>query len=252
MAPLGRFVEIGKRDLVQNKSLEMAKFEQSVTFAAVILMTVSDLQSTFFRDLLARVVDCCYWCATPGDRYYDLPHIRVSEDLATHAKAVPVPLRDPFTSIDASYLITGGTGGVGSSIARWMAKEEAKNITLASRRGMGAHGPVQELVKEVNDYGVKVAVCQCDVFKEDGVARLVKQMTMRMLPIRGVIHGAMAVYVSSIAALYYSTLLKIASRTSFSKGATSMIGTKLSSPELKVPGICTTNCLKRTLISSSC
>lgn len=116
---------------------------------------------------------------------------------------------------------------------------------------MRAHGPVRELVKELNDHGVKVAVCQCDVSKEDDITRLVKQMTMRMPPIRRVIHGgAMAVHVSSIAVLYYPTLLKIASRTSSSKGSTSTIGTKLLSPELKVPGICTTNCLKRTSISS--
>ncbi len=52
MAPFGRFVEIGKRDITTNMYLEMAPFERTVTFAAVdvgdlIQHRPKDLQNVF-------------------------------------------------------------------------------------------------------------------------------------------------------------------------------------------------------------
>ena len=41
LAPLGRFIEIGKRDIVQNSNLEMEKFSDSVSFSAVDLGVVN-------------------------------------------------------------------------------------------------------------------------------------------------------------------------------------------------------------------
>lgn len=41
LAPLGRFIEIGKRDIVQNTNLEMEKFSDSVSFSAVDLGVVN-------------------------------------------------------------------------------------------------------------------------------------------------------------------------------------------------------------------
>ena len=56
LAPLGRFVEIGKRDLVMNNRLEMEKFSQSVTYAAVDLGVVASLKPKRFQTLLTAVL----------------------------------------------------------------------------------------------------------------------------------------------------------------------------------------------------
>ena len=57
LAPLGRFVEIGKRDLVLNSNLEMGKFEDAVSFSAVDIGLLAEKKPQVFKELLAKVVD---------------------------------------------------------------------------------------------------------------------------------------------------------------------------------------------------
>ena len=45
---------------------------------------------------------------------------------------------EPLTS-DATYVLIGGTGGLGRSMATWMIGKGAKNIVLLSRSGALAH-----------------------------------------------------------------------------------------------------------------
>lgn len=57
LAPLGRFLEIGKRDFVQNSNLEMNKFLQSVTFAGVDLGVFAQNRPPAFQQMLSEIVD---------------------------------------------------------------------------------------------------------------------------------------------------------------------------------------------------
>ena len=56
LAPLGRFIEIGKRDLVQNSNLEMEKFLDSVSFSGVDLTKVENSKPQLFKRILTDVV----------------------------------------------------------------------------------------------------------------------------------------------------------------------------------------------------
>ena len=56
LAPLGRFVEIGKRDLAQNSNLEMEKFLDSVSFSAIDLGVVETSKPQLFKRILSEVI----------------------------------------------------------------------------------------------------------------------------------------------------------------------------------------------------
>ena len=56
LAPLGRFIEIGKRDLVQNSNLEMEKFLDSVSFSSVDLAVIETSKPPLFKRILTDVV----------------------------------------------------------------------------------------------------------------------------------------------------------------------------------------------------
>lgn len=56
LAPLGRFIEIGKRDLALNNKLEMEKFMESVTFAGVDLGVLAFKKPKVFNVLLKHVL----------------------------------------------------------------------------------------------------------------------------------------------------------------------------------------------------
>ena len=55
LAPLGRFIQIGKRDLMQNSSLEMEKFLDCVSFSTVNLSMIESSKPLLFKRLLTDV-----------------------------------------------------------------------------------------------------------------------------------------------------------------------------------------------------
>ena len=57
LAPLGRFIEVGKRDMVQNNRLEMRKFLTMATFASVDLAVVIQKRPEVFHKTCADVME---------------------------------------------------------------------------------------------------------------------------------------------------------------------------------------------------
>ena len=96
---------------------------------------------------------------------------------------------------DATYIIIGGTGGLGRSISRWMIKKGARNIVLLSRSGSTA-GKVGELIEEAKTQDVHVAVQSCDVYDREQVSKLFAEGICNMPPVKGIIHAAMVLRVS--------------------------------------------------------
>ncbi|RZS32688.1 acyl transferase domain-containing protein [Herbihabitans rhizosphaerae] len=74
-------------------------------------------------------------------------------------------------SPQGTVLVTGGTGGVGSHVARWLADNGAEHLVLTSRRGADAPG-VAELVEELD---TRVTVVACDVADRDAIATLLAE-----------------------------------------------------------------------------
>ena len=89
---------------------------------------------------------------------------------------------------DASYLITGGLGGLGLLTARWMVSRGAKSLVLVGRRRGGERAAHQ--CRELEQLGARLAVYQADVAERDQVARLLSDIEAKLPPLRGVIHAA--------------------------------------------------------------
>ncbi|MFD8981332.1 type I polyketide synthase [Streptomyces sp. NPDC059564] len=88
-----------------------------------------------------------------------------------------------------TVLITGGTGGVGSLVARHLvAQHGVRSLMLASRRGAAAEG-VPELVADLEAAGAAVRVVACDVADRASVADLLADMPRRH-PLTAVVHAA--------------------------------------------------------------
>ncbi|MFE6407032.1 SDR family NAD(P)-dependent oxidoreductase [Streptomyces sp. NPDC057837] len=88
-----------------------------------------------------------------------------------------------------TVLVTGGTGGVGSLVARHLVTAHGvRSLVLASRRGKAADG-VPELVAELEAAGATVGVVACDVADRDAVADLLADLPPRY-PLTAVVHAA--------------------------------------------------------------
>ena len=98
--------------------------------------------------------------------------------------------------VDASYLISGGLGGLGRSIAQWMIHRGAKNLILLSRSGPHTHAIRQMLVDMANQ-GVRVETPRCDVTNISTVKAVIIQCSKTMPPIKGCIQASMVLNVRS-------------------------------------------------------
>ncbi|MFI7671291.1 type I polyketide synthase [Nocardia sp. NPDC049526] len=88
-----------------------------------------------------------------------------------------------------TVLITGGTGGLGTVVARHVVAEHGvRSLLLVSRSGPRAAG-VAELCAELEQLGAQVKVVACDVTDAGAVAGLPAEVPAQ-LPLTGVIHTA--------------------------------------------------------------
>ncbi|MEW2626415.1 SDR family NAD(P)-dependent oxidoreductase, partial [Streptomyces sp. NPDC048106] len=87
-----------------------------------------------------------------------------------------------------TVLITGGTGGVGGQIARWLAGAGAEHLLLLGRRGRDAAG-IGELVAELEQSGAAVTVAACDVADREALGALVAAIPADR-PLTAVVHAA--------------------------------------------------------------
>ncbi|MFJ1709858.1 SDR family NAD(P)-dependent oxidoreductase, partial [Kitasatospora sp. NPDC088346] len=90
-----------------------------------------------------------------------------------------------------TVLITGGTGALGSEVARWLARNGAEHLVLTGRRGADAPGAAG-LREELLAAGVRVTLEACDVADREAVETLVKRLLVADdgLPLRAVVHAA--------------------------------------------------------------
>ncbi|MFF6975954.1 type I polyketide synthase [Streptomyces tsukubensis] len=89
---------------------------------------------------------------------------------------------------EGTVLITGGTGGLGAQIARWLARSGTAHLLLTSRRGPGTPG-AQALLTELRGLGAETTAVACDVADRDALAELLAGIPADR-PLRAVLHAA--------------------------------------------------------------
>ncbi|KAL7922833.1 putative polyketide synthase [Trichoderma austrokoningii] len=209
LAPFGRFIELGKRDITNNTRLEMAKLEYNCTFSSVDLTLVAAQRPKIMERVFTSVMQFLenktirpiepVTSVKIQDVEGALRKLQsgktVGKLVVTHGgycqvKATHPPPRSDILERDATYIIIGGTGGLGRSITRRMVRRGARHIVLLSRGGEKTDD-VNKLMKESLKLGASIYVVPCDVANKRNVVELVKELQDGLPPIRGIIHAAM-------------------------------------------------------------
>jgi acyl transferase domain-containing protein/acyl-CoA synthetase (AMP-forming)/AMP-acid ligase II/acyl carrier protein len=203
LAAYGRFVEIGKTDIYQNKPLGLFPFRNNLSYYALDLERVCRERPELVRTLLFELMDMFQRGALKP-----LPHNIFQIDDAANAfrymarrkniGKVVLSVRDTTAEarsdraiaprVDATYLITGGHGGLGLAVARWLVEKGARHIVLLSRNGASAAGA--QAAADLAAKGATIATIQADVSNQADVARALAEIRETMPPLRGVIHAA--------------------------------------------------------------
>jgi polyketide synthase 12 len=95
---------------------------------------------------------------------------------------------EAWTPPEGTILITGGTGGLGAHVARWLARRGAKHLLLASRRATRAPG-AERLQAELSQLGAQVTIATCDVADRERLAELIEALP-KDRRLGGVVHAA--------------------------------------------------------------
>ena len=92
---------------------------------------------------------------------------------------------------DATYILAGGLGGLGRSLAKLMVSSGAKNLIFLSRSGPGSTA-AQSILQEFVPLGITVEFHGCDIADPESVSRVFASIAQNpSLPsIRGIIQSA--------------------------------------------------------------
>ncbi|WP_052281086.1 type I polyketide synthase [Nocardia vulneris] len=95
----------------------------------------------------------------------------------------------PWSELDGSVLITGGTGGLGALVAEHLVAEHGvRRLILVGRRGAQAAG-APELVARLRESGAEVELAACDVADRAQLAALLARVRAGHR-LRAVVHAA--------------------------------------------------------------
>ncbi|KAI1743099.1 putative polyketide synthase [Xylaria scruposa] len=211
-APLGRFIEIGKKDIMDSGKLNMATFSRSVCFASFDLFELMEtgnsrgrqmwrslLEETFrlFREGVLRPIEPCQAFdiseVVQSFRFFSQParkgKVALNMDNPNSMiKLLPTRFDSKFHSWK-TYLLVGGFGGIGTSITKWMYSLGARSFVFLSRSG-DSKKSAADLVEDLRRSGCKVQVVAGDVSQMEDVQRAFKSCPSR---IGGIVHASMSV-----------------------------------------------------------
>jgi len=193
MARGGRFIEIGKADIL-NKD-DVARIRADVSYTAFDLAEVIAGDPKSVGHMFARLFQ--------GFREGSLRPLPVSVfpveasvsafrfmAQARHIGKVVVSHKNGIKNTqgvrhDASYLITGGTGGLGLIMAQWLVARGARHLVLMGRST--PHAEAREIIQGLEAAGATVHFCQGDISRQEDIGRISEYIGA---PLRGIIHAA--------------------------------------------------------------
>ena len=176
----GRFVEIGKVDILANNPLPMGALLKDISFLSTqldILMSTNSTRVSKFMDAIAAlaeqrqispIVDKTYPAREiePAFRYLMTgQHMgKVMVDFSSECLPTDIAPSSSVFSAHATYMMSGGTGAVGLRMVQWMSEQGARYFILLSRRGESSVRPseLREL-RALERFGVKVLIAKADV-----------------------------------------------------------------------------------------
>lgn len=221
----GRFLEIGKRDIYEGSRMAMRPFRKNLSFIAIDLdrgvrdrpqvfaKLLSSLSKQFESGELRPLTHRVFPVSNIANAFRYMAQ-------AKHVGKVIVSLQEHGTRIarladdsirfkaDATYLITGGLGGFGLTVGRWLVENGARHLMLVGRSGAQTE-EAKQAIAAMEQEGASVIVAKADVSDGECVAELLRDIDSAMPPLKGVFHGAMVLHDALVAQLDEDKMRKV-------------------------------------------
>ncbi|KAJ5155838.1 polyketide synthase [Penicillium capsulatum] len=195
-------------DRATNSFLDMAPFRRGASYSVIDMHRIVQEEVPLMAELLHQVSEMA--------KSHSPQPLHAAEEISSglipecfeqaHAKAdvgkvvmtfspndgIPVSPRvvNPLSlHKNATYLLVGGLGGLGRSLAKLLVANGARNIAFISRSG-NASANAKPLMQELSDQGASATIYACDVTDEQGMREVLGRCEKDLPPIRGVVQAA--------------------------------------------------------------
>ncbi|QTA87823.1 Putative phthiocerol synthesis polyketide synthase [Desulfonema magnum] len=195
LARNGRFIEIGKIDIWDEHRART--YRPDVYYAAFDLGDEEAETPGLIGAMQAKLGQLFSDGKLKPHPYHSFPIGQVSQAFRFMSRArhigkivlsVPEQTEQQKIRPGKSYLITGGLGGLGLEVARYLARSGASHLILSSRRGAETE-TARESLRLMEESGAQVSVVRADVSQEADVVRLLTECR-QSAPLGGIIHAA--------------------------------------------------------------
>ncbi|MBW8271469.1 SDR family NAD(P)-dependent oxidoreductase, partial [Caldovatus aquaticus] len=208
LRPFGRFVELGKRDYVEDRRAPLRPLRRNATYFAVDVDALPrarpDFAASLLGDIRARLAE---------GALLPLPHaVHAAEEAeaafrtlqaSAHigkivivpppAEAAARPAAAPATAwqpaAEGVWLVVGGIQGFGLEAAKWLAARGVARLALIGRRGPATPG-AEAALRTLAALGARASLHACDAADGAALARTLEAIRAGGAPIRGVVHAA--------------------------------------------------------------
>lgn len=207
IASYGTFIEIGLRDILDNAHLDMRPFARGTTFTFLdsfgLLKEDPDYLGKILKDAFQLIRQVSLSSPYPltavpigkvGDAFRTVQQGRHRGKMVLSFQGehqVPI-LRKAQDSLrldpDVTYLLVGGLGGLGRSLARHFVACGARNIVFLSRSG-GESAEARALIRELSV--ARIRTFKADVADAASFRAAMAQCELELPPVRGVVQMAM-------------------------------------------------------------
>ncbi|NEO04111.1 MULTISPECIES: type I polyketide synthase [unclassified Moorena] len=196
----GRFVELAVRDIWEAE--QMTRNKSDISYFPVDLTQIAREQPELIQSMFQQLIEKFErsWLKPPPLKLFPiesaLEAFRYMQQAKHIGKIVVTQTEQPGVDTkekpltfrgDASYLITGGMGGLGLLVSRWMVSKGAKHLVLVGRRTPDA--AARKKITELEKAGASVVVEKADVSDLESMTRVLYNIEQSKIPLAGVIHA---------------------------------------------------------------
>jgi acyl transferase domain-containing protein/NADPH:quinone reductase-like Zn-dependent oxidoreductase len=189
----GCFVEMGRRDIWTVE--EMAASRPDVAYSILELDYLKKNEPSLPGGVLRRVMEKIAvgklkplahtrWPVVEAGAAMEF--MRSARHIGKNVLVLP-GLTDGRLRPDRSYLVTGGLGGIGTVVARWLAERGAGVIVLNGRRPPDSEA--QAVIDSLRQQGADVRVELADMTDPVAIDEMLARIDANLPPLAGIIHS---------------------------------------------------------------
>lgn len=216
LAPFGRFLEIGKYDLIMNSPFDVADFQDNKSYHSICIAHLLDDAFNYKNSAAIQVMMRLKAMMSAGiasNEVRPIPsHIFDRDSIeeafrfmasGKHMGKVLIQMRNeksdssslcissickPHFDSNKSFIVTGGLGGFGLELCHWLVESGVTKLIITSRSGI--KNGYQKMCLKRMQRSADIVVSSCDMITEVETEKLIKEAN-EMGPVGGIFHLAM-------------------------------------------------------------